>query len=99
MEENSNKWVNQFQKSYRGTSSNVRFAREDLKTWLHERNASSVKVVDLTLIVSELASNAVQAAPEQDFWVKALDQKNTIQLEAPTRYLISGVVVLGLSNL
>ena len=53
----------QFERDYEGTSSTLRDARKDVVGWLLDRGFDGDLQDRAALVVSELATNAVQAAP------------------------------------
>ena len=61
----------QFQRAYDGTSSTLVAARHDLIDWLTERGYDQELRDRAALVLSELATNAVQASPGSDYGVRA----------------------------
>lgn len=56
-------------RDYDGEAATLRAARHDVLTWLSGRGADEATLQKAALIVSELATNALQAAPGQTYRV------------------------------
>ena len=63
----------QFQRAYDGTTSTLCAARHDVIGWLSERGFDQDLRDRAALVLSELATNAVQASPGSDYGVRVCD--------------------------
>jgi anti-sigma regulatory factor (Ser/Thr protein kinase) len=63
----------QFERTYDGTSSTLRDARKDIVEWLIERGFDQELQDRAALVLSELATNAVQASPGRSYAVRLRD--------------------------
>jgi anti-sigma regulatory factor (Ser/Thr protein kinase) len=57
-------------RDYEGEATTLRAARRDVLAWLAERGANEATKQRAALIVSELATNALQASPGQTYTVQ-----------------------------
>jgi anti-sigma regulatory factor (Ser/Thr protein kinase) len=79
----------QFRRVYGGTSGTLRDARNDVVGWLEQHGLAEDLVDRAALVVSELATNAVQAAPGSDYGVQlslAGDRSAIISVTSHTDY-------------
>ncbi len=58
-------------REYAGEASTLRAARRDVVNWLSECGADGQTIERASLITSELATNAIQAAPGQPYQLRA----------------------------
>jgi anti-sigma regulatory factor (Ser/Thr protein kinase) len=59
-------------REYAGDAVTLRSARHDVVAWLNQHQADSDTIEQASLIVSELASNAIQAAPGISYQLRLL---------------------------
>ncbi len=78
-----------FRRVYSGTSGTLRDARNDVVGWLEQHGVEDDLVDRAALVVSELATNAVQASPGSDYGVQLSldrDRSATISVTSHTDY-------------
>ena len=79
----------QFCREYGGTSGTLRNARTDVIGWLELHGLDENLIDRAALVVSELATNAVQSAPGSDYGVQmslGVDRSATISVTSHTTY-------------
>ena len=78
-----------FERSYDGTSHTLRVARNDVVGWLDEQGFDTDLQDRAALVLSELATNAVQAAPGNPYGVSVSqpdDQSAVVAVTSHTEY-------------
>ena len=58
-----------FERDYEGSAESLRATRNDVSAWLHASGCDDEMAQRAVLVASELASNAVQAAPDHRYAV------------------------------
>jgi anti-sigma regulatory factor (Ser/Thr protein kinase) len=61
-----------FERDYEGTTASLRAARDDVSAWLRAGGCDDEMAQRAVLVTSELASNAVQAAPDRRYAVSIM---------------------------
>jgi len=80
-----------FQRDYEGTSGSLRSTREDVSAWLRAGGCDDEMVQRAVLVASELASNAVQAAPDHRYAVSIVHAgPSLIELTVSSSFLSAG---------
>ena len=79
----------QFRRVYDGTSGTLRVARNDVVGWLGDHGLDTDLQERAALVVSELATNAVQVSPGSDYSIQlsiASDRSAVIEVTSHTSY-------------
>ena len=80
-----------FQRDYNGTAGSLRITRDDVSAWLRASGCDDEMAQRAVLVASELASNAVQAAPDHRYTVSMVQEgQGFVELTVSSSFVSGG---------